>query len=204
MPNYQNGKIYAIRSYKTEDVYIGSTTKKYLSARLAGHKYSYKRFLNGKNPYLSSFKILELEDAYIELLELYPCNFKEELCKKEGEYIRNTKNCINRSIAGRTGIEYREDNRELLRNREKIYRENNKEKLLEKGKKYREDNRDILRERHKLYRENNREKIREQQRRWEKEYNKKTYNCLTCNKILTLCNKTRHEKGKKHINNLNK
>ena len=37
MNKYQNGKIYAIKSPNTEKIYIGSTTQKYLSSRLAQH-----------------------------------------------------------------------------------------------------------------------------------------------------------------------
>ena len=38
MPNYQNGKIYKIHSYQTDDIYIGSTTNT-LSRRFSEHKY---------------------------------------------------------------------------------------------------------------------------------------------------------------------
>ena len=37
MPNYQNGKIYCIRSHQTDNIYIGSTTQK-LCVRMAEHK----------------------------------------------------------------------------------------------------------------------------------------------------------------------
>ena len=37
MPDYQKGKIYAIKSYQTEMMYIGSTTQT-LSQRIAKHK----------------------------------------------------------------------------------------------------------------------------------------------------------------------
>jgi len=49
-------------------------------------------------------------ECYYELYENYSCSNKEELCKKEGEVIRQFKNdenynCLNYLIAGRTDKE---------------------------------------------------------------------------------------------------
>jgi hypothetical protein len=92
MVNYQLGKIYTIRSSKTEDIYIGGTCQS-LAKRFGEHKGKYKR---GKG--CSSKEIFKhgIDDTYIELLELYPCNSKEELEKREGELIRaSNEKCIN-------------------------------------------------------------------------------------------------------------
>ena len=51
MPDYKQGKIYKIEpicDHEPHEIYIGSTTKKYLSQRLQQHKNDYKRFLNNK------------------------------------------------------------------------------------------------------------------------------------------------------------
>jgi hypothetical protein len=47
MPNYNNGKIYCIKSYETEDIYIGSTTQK-LCKRMGSHRRSYKAYKNNE------------------------------------------------------------------------------------------------------------------------------------------------------------
>ena len=90
MPNYQNAKIYKLWSPEGDDIYIGSTTQP-LYARKSQHK-KYKD---------CSAKMLyeKYNDVRIELLECCPCNDKDELTKKEGEYIRNN-NCINQINAG--------------------------------------------------------------------------------------------------------
>ena len=113
MPNYQNGAIYSIRSYQTDDIYIGSTTIG-LSARMAKHRDDYKHYLNGKSNYMTSYEILQYPDSYIELIENYPCETKQDLNKREGHYIRST-DCVNRCIAGRTRAEYRRDNAESIK-----------------------------------------------------------------------------------------
>ena len=48
----------------------------------------------------SSKKVIEEGRAYIELLEDFPCERKEQLRKREGELIRATANCVN--IQGKT------------------------------------------------------------------------------------------------------
>lgn len=102
MPDYQDGKVYTLRSHQTEDIYIGSTCQN-LSQRLGGHKAAYKRFLNGKIKANTSSKMVQYDDCYIELLELFPCNSRDELCKREGELMRlHLSKIVNKHIAGRT------------------------------------------------------------------------------------------------------
>jgi len=152
--NYKNGKIYAIRSNQTDDVYIGSTCTP-LHKRLYGHRSQYKRWKNGTNKnYMTSYKILEYDDSFIELLEEYPCENKIQLNKKEGEVIRNTPNCVNRFIAGRTKKEWEEDNKDKMSK----YREENKNKINEKidcvcGGRYTHTNKSqhLKTRRHQLY-----------------------------------------------------
>ena len=44
MVNYNNGKIYKIENNIDDMIYIGSTTKQYLSQRMDKHRSSYKRW----------------------------------------------------------------------------------------------------------------------------------------------------------------
>ena len=121
-PNFANGKIYSIRSHQTEQVYIGSTTQP-LSVRFGEHK---------RKP-CSSREILQHSDAYIEIIENYPCADKNELNRREGNFIR-TMDCVNKQIPGRTSAEYHVDNKEHLNEQAKQYREDNKETINEQKK----------------------------------------------------------------------
>ena len=133
--DYSRGKIYCLRSPHTDKVYIGSTCEPYLSRRLVKHRGVFKRWKKDTSrPYVTSFVILECGDAYIELLELYPCSSRDELHAKEGEYMRKMK-CVNRCIAGRGRKQYREDNKEELRDYAKQYRDEHKEKIREERNK---------------------------------------------------------------------
>ena len=122
--DYSNGKIYTIRSFQTDKYYIGSTTTS-LAKRFSCHKFDYK---NGRS--ISSSEIVKFDDAYIELLEDYPCGSKNELNKREGQLIRQYKNeCVNNNIAGRTDKEYN-----------KQWRQKNKDKIKEYKKKWEQQN----------------------------------------------------------------
>lgn len=137
MPNYKNGKIYSIRSYSRPDlIYVGSTTQ-LLSIRFGKHKVSNNTTSN---------QIIKIGDAYIELIENYSCNSRNELNKREGEIIRSM-DCVNKLIAGRTRKEYYNENIEELRQKDREYKSKNQEKI----KKYREDNKEKM----KQYRKDN-------------------------------------------------
>jgi len=125
MANYQNAKIYKLWSPSKNLVYYGSTTQT-LTERLSKHLHNYK---NNKN--IASELVLKCPDYKIELLEHYPCNNRQELCKKEGEYIKANE-CVNIHIAGRTMKEYYQDNIEKY----KQYNKNNKERIKQYYKEY--------------------------------------------------------------------
>ena len=132
---YDNGKIYKISSPHTDKIYIGSTTR-CLRERMTEHR-------NNKVNGITSDKILQHGEGYIELLEDYPCNNKQELFKKEGEFIRENK-CLNRCIAGRTIKEYREDNKETKKEYRKEWSEKNKEKIAEYNTEYKKKNKEKI------------------------------------------------------------
>jgi hypothetical protein len=180
MPNYQNGKIYSIRSYQTDMVYIGSTTQS-LAKRIGGHKVNYKAYsVNGKR-YISSYEIIKYPDAYVELIEVFPCSNKMELHRREGEIIRATDNTTNRRIAGRTDQEYRTDNADKI----KQYYQDNKDILKYKKKQYRTENATTIKEQSKQYRADNADTI-----------NKK--HICQCGSSYTKRNRSRHLKSLKH------
>tara|TARA_R110000868_G_scaffold315087_1_gene576006 strand:- start:984 stop:1499 length:516 start_codon:yes stop_codon:yes gene_type:complete len=164
MPDFKNGKIYTIRHPDTDKFYIGSTCEKYLSNRFGGHKKDYR---NGKNITSKILFDLGIDGCYIELLENYPCNSKEELHKREGDLIRLHKdNIVNRKIERRSQKEYREDTKEHKKEYDIKYNEDNKEKKKEQGKAYRELNKEIMKEYQKQYSQVNKEKIREKKKQY--------------------------------------
>lgn len=77
-------------------IYIGSS-KQGDKIRLSKHKHDYKRYLNGKYHYVSSFKLFEqfgINGVDVEILEHINSDNKFELLEREKHYI-NALNCVN-------------------------------------------------------------------------------------------------------------
>ena len=147
---YENGKIYQIYSPSRPDlVYIGSTVHT-LERRLKKHISSYKRYLEGKTNYTSSYKIFDVcEDYKIHLILNYPCDSRFELGQIENKYI-GMYGTINKNMID--GI--RHDKRlDFKLNRKKYmikYIEKNKEELKKKKDIYWQKNKDILNKRYSV------------------------------------------------------
>jgi len=154
--NYENTKIYKIVCNVSGLIYIGATTKKYLSQRLDAHISSFKSFKAGKNTReTTSYKVLEAGDYYIELLELCNCSNIEEQSVKERYYV-DLIDCVNKYIPGRTTKEYLQDNK----NKIKEYKIRNQEKIDEYQKEYKIKNKEKIKQNFKEYQIKNREKLR--------------------------------------------
>jgi hypothetical protein len=191
---YHKGKIYTIRSFQTEQYYIGSTCDA-LHKRLYNHRRDYKNYLNNKYGYFTSFDIIKYEDNYIELLEDYKCESKNELLKREGELIRKYKDdIVNYRIEGRTRKEHYEENKDKIKDYNIKYYEDNKDKINEQKKKYYVDNKDKFKDKHKEYYEDNKDKI--------KEHKTKLYDCECGKTQLQLGDKSKHIKSKFHLNHI--
>ena len=96
MTDYSLGKIYAIRTPHTDKAYFGSTTQD-LDKRFTLHKSNFKTG-NGKG--IASEEILKFDDAFIQLMENYPCNSKDELERQEQCYIDHNKDwAVNKQAA---------------------------------------------------------------------------------------------------------
>ena len=149
MVNYSNGKIYKIEpivEHEEGDIYIGSTTKLYLSQRMDSHRSCYKQWKNGVQRYTSSHLLFEkygIENCNILLIESVNANSKDELHAREKHYIKKMK-CVNKVIPSRTKKEYKNDNKERLKIKEQEYRDNHKEEIKIRDKKYREANLDKI------------------------------------------------------------
>jgi hypothetical protein len=107
------GRIYKIVSSECDGCYIGSTTQQ-LHRRLIHHKSDYKRYLEGKYHYVTSFEVLKFVDVTIELIHEGVFDSKQDLGKLEGEVIRTTPNALNSNIAGRNVKQYQQDHAEQI------------------------------------------------------------------------------------------
>jgi hypothetical protein len=192
MPDYNKGCIYKIKhqlDYNDENIYIGSTCNfirrrcmhKSVCYNPNDRKYNYKLYQYiRENGGWDNFVMLEIEK--------FPCKDKPELCAEERRVIDELKSKLNCNVPGRTGKEYREDNKEKLAEYDKMKYENNKEKIAEHQKEYRENNKEKIAEHQKEYYESNKEKKLEK------------IQCDKCGFEVSKCNLTKHKKTQKCIN----
>ena len=146
MVTYGNSKIYKIeRKSDNALIYVGSTTKQYLSQRLVEHKAKSKRHPNRK-VYKSIFDNEGWENHQILLIKLYPCNSRDELRSEEARFIRVLKPISNIEIPMRTSTEYYVDNCEKIKLRVNNFRKENPEIIKERKKKYYYANQDKIKE----------------------------------------------------------
>ena len=171
---YGNGKIYKIVDSAYTECYIGSTVMA-LSSRMALHRRDYKQYKAGQAAYVSSYALFDkcgIENCKIELIEDYPCESREQLAKREGQYIRREE-CINKVVAGRTVKEWFEEHPEYKKEYDRNYREANKEQKKASDKAYYEANKEALIAKNK-------------------EYSSEKVECTVCGKTLTRGSIRRH------------
>ena len=208
--DYKNAKIYCIRNYINDDIYIGSSCQP-LSKRMADHRIA----MNSKRDFNMSLYVKMREHGannfYIELLEEYPCKNKEQLRAKEGEYIRSL-STLNKRIEGRTIEEWRKDNEEYLKERYKSYYTKNKQKIQQYKQEYAKINKTKIQEYKKEYSKQHQQRLTEKSKKYYED-NKETIKSKINVKILCECgeeisksNLLRHQRTQKHqegLNNLN-
>ena len=132
MVNFQNGKIYKIVDVGRTKMYIGSTTKDYVSKRMVEHRNKYKQYkAGGKAGYISAYDLFDefgIDNCIIELVEKYPCQSRDELHRKEGEIIQAS-DCVNKRVVCQAKEEGRDEHKQ-----EAPLGEDNKDVILIKRK----------------------------------------------------------------------
>jgi hypothetical protein len=179
---------------RVTDLYVGSTTnfeqrkKSHKSSCCKSEKYHYllyeciRKFGGWENwsmiivekcPCEDSYNARKIERFYYEELNAN-LNMVRPLCTEEELKLMNK--------------EYKQT--EHYKEYNKIYKEDNKEKIQEYRKKYNDEHNNEIKEKDKIYREDNKEKI--QERRSEK------ITC-SCGSVITRGHISHHKKTFKHI-----
>jgi ribosome-interacting GTPase 1 len=131
MSKYSTGKIYRVEptcEHDEKDVYYGCTIQP-LSQRFGCHVSNYRQWkydTSGKSRKITIYDLFDkykIENCKIYLVEDYPCDRREQLVKREGEYIRSNK-CVNKYASGRS-----KEEKEELKNAYKKRKEDELEAL---------------------------------------------------------------------------
>ena len=190
--DYQNGKIYKITNCIDDKIYIGSTCQS-LTKRFSYHKRDCKIKHLKVYQHMNS---LGIDKFCISLIEDYPCTNKTELCRREGELIKEQHATLNSDIAGRTRKEWYDDNRDIVTEKVRIYQKTNKDVILKRNQVYCEKNKEYVIQYKKTNYLQNKEKVLEKYHN-NKEYLNTKIECDLCKCMITRQNIAGHKKTKK-------
>ena len=122
-----------IRNTQNNLAYIGSTCQA-LGIRMIQHRVDMRKHQHYK--LYQAINEFGRHAFYIELLEDYPCQKREELLKREGKKIREHQRELNTIVSVRTKQEYRQDKFQQIQNKQKEIYERNRSKLIKYQKDY--------------------------------------------------------------------
>lgn len=183
---YQTGYIYKIEcnEVKNNDVYIGSTFD--YNYRWSSHKSNYIRSSKTDK---SSSKILfnkySIEKCQLTIIKEYQVVDRLHLEVFETLWIKKYR-ILNYNVVNQVQPFF------IKTLYDKVYYLSHQEKIKERVRLYESENKDKKKERSKIYRQRPDVKARK----------KKKYICNVCNTELLLDHKARHERSRKHLQNL--
>jgi predicted GIY-YIG superfamily endonuclease len=161
---YETAKIYKLVC-SDGYYYIGSTVRT-LKLRFASHKHASKT--TDTNAAYNHIKTLGWENVTIELVELFPCETKDQLLQRETWHISehrgdafclNTRNPVKDKEAHNEKCkEYYQEHREEILQARKEYHQQHRDKLAVYNKEYASRNSDRLKEYYREYAIANRER----------------------------------------------
>jgi hypothetical protein len=200
--NQFTANVYKITNNIDDRFYIGSTKRK-LASRLAEHKHNssneLRRSYNAK--VYVCMRELGVDNFKIELICKCLCDSKDDLHKKEQEYINLLKPTLNVLTAHHTKetkkqvvVNYEKNNREYIRERDrdklKKYAIEHKEELINYKAEYYLKNKIKCDEKTKVNYIKNKDKITE--------HNKQKIEC-ECGSIINQGGKAKHRRSQKHL-----
>lgn len=128
MVNYVNGKIYKLVNNVDDEIYIGSTCGT-LRLRKNKHKTHAKKYTERR--VYKHLNEIGWDNIDIILIEACDCQNKDELHRRERYWIDTLNPSLNKVLPRRTLKEYYEDNKETIGEKQKEWREANKEEVKE-------------------------------------------------------------------------
>jgi hypothetical protein len=191
-------------------LYVGHTTDnirrkgqhKIDCYNVKGKRYNYKFYKHIRD---NEIEWNEIRWEY----DKYPCNDVYEAERQEGLKIRELKPLCNMVVPRRTKKEYYNDNIDKIKEKQQVYRIENKDELKKYMNQYQEDNIEKIKENKKEYYENNKEVILKKTKDYAtkneekiKERQSIKIKCEVCNIEILKYGMKRHENSDLHKRNL--
>lgn len=169
MPNYKDTIIYKIccKDPTIEDIYVGST------CNFKRRKHQHKFCVEDDKYRGSTYKLYQyirdnggFENWDMIQIEAYACSNKREKETRERYWIEQLKPKLNGHMPSRDKKQYREEFKEVLKEKKKQEYLENKEKYLERSKQQREEHKEEMKEYHKEYREKHLDELKEKRKQY--------------------------------------
>jgi len=148
------GTIYKIECFKTKQIYYGSTTKT-LFEKMREYFENYIEYKKGAHPYKAPFALFKGNDYKFFLINTADYEHVFELKNETLKYIKEN-DCINKlfvdKVKKKAAKEYREANKDAIKEYNKAYKEANKDAIKEYNKAYKEANKDAINEKRRQQR----------------------------------------------------
>jgi hypothetical protein len=176
--DYSKTIIYKLvsKDLSVKDCYVGATTN------WTNRKYRHKNNCKNENNEDYNLKVYQyiranggFENWLMIMVEKFPCETEHESAKRERYWTEMLGATLNSQVQGRTNKEWREANKEKIKEQTIENYKQNKEQILEKRVDYYEKNKEQILEKFK-----------------------EKYTC-ECGLIICNSSKSRHNKSKKHI-----
>ena len=155
-----------------------NTEEVYYGSTILSLKHRFRSHTKNNDDRSYSKKIIEYGDAKIELIENYPCETKQELLWRERYYFDNFE-CVNKMKP----IQSKEEEREYQKKIRKEYYKKNKERIKIQTQNYRNEN-------------------KEKVELCGNKYKEIKLSCRVCKLEMIKHSFTRHEKTKRHLENI--
>ena len=105
------GIIYQLVSSHSQKVYVGKSTET-PSQRMSKHRCDYRRWLEGKHHYNSSYELLKYTDCSMVVLEH---GVPDHLLAEREAYWHSRYDCVNRCVPNRSHKEWYQANKDKVR-----------------------------------------------------------------------------------------
>jgi hypothetical protein len=153
--DYSNTIIYKIvcNDLNITDCYVGHTTN--FIKRKYTHKF-YAMNEDKKDSNMSVYKMIRANGGWdnwsMVEVEKFNCNDGNEARKKERECLENLNAKLNERVPSRNKKEWRDDNKEIIKENKRQYHIKNRETIIAKVKKHNEENSEHRKEYSRKYR----------------------------------------------------
>ena len=171
MPNYANTKIYKVINLQDESkIYVGSTCNR-LSQRMSLHRQQAK---DQTDKLHADMREIGFEQFKIILIELFPCNSKDEKTAREQHWIDLLHSYYNTNRAYRTDEQKKQYYKQYNKQYQQTHADELKQYNQQYNQQYKQTHAKEIKQRNKQYQQTHADEIKQQRKQYYTIFNSKS------------------------------